>query len=233
MKIAVPINASSMDQFLKDIHRVSKNPEVDLLEYRIDYIKQDKPDIRRLLDETSKPVIVTNRHMDERGSDIRAGFEGSEEERIEYLQEAIHLNTAYVDIEFRHFHNFDRKDKSIRLIISYHDFEKTPELEELNSIYDRISISAGKDIVKIATMAQNEMDCIKMYQTLSRARSLGKNMIGICIGQKGMQTRILGPVYGSYLTFAILSQEGSTAKGQPTIENLRKAAELMQLYKSE
>jgi 3-dehydroquinate dehydratase/shikimate dehydrogenase len=159
---------------------------------------------------------VTNRTKQEGGR-----FEGSEERRIAYLQEAISLGAEYIDIESDYFHPFERS--STKLIVSHHNFERTPE--NLEEIYGRIS-EQNPDIVKIATKAQNYGDSLRMLNLIAGA---DKDIIGICMGQHGIITRVLGSVYGGYLTFASLGEGKSSAPGQLSVAELRSAWQLLQL----
>ncbi len=213
MRIAIPITASSMDEALRDMDRASE--VADIIELRIDYMSN--PNLERLLGHSETPKIVTNRTKHEGGG----RFEGLEERRIAYLQEAINLGVEYVDIELCYYHPLETG--STKLIISHHNFERTPE--NLEEIYQKI-VSKGTDIVKIATKAQNYKDSLRMLNLISNS---DKDIIGICMGQEGIITRVLGPVYGGYLTFASLGEGKSSAKGQLTVNELRSTWKLLQI----
>lgn len=219
MRIAVPVTASTAEGALSDIDAaVAAADIVELrIDYMIDYIKE-RSDLERLLRRSTKPVIVTNRYSAEGGK-----FQGSEEERIVYLQHAIELGAAYVDIELNHFHPLARNPQTL-LIVSYHNFRGTPE--NLLQIYAEI-VNKGANVAKIATMAQSPDDCSRMLDLVARVSQAGGNIIGLCMGEEGKSTRILGPVHGGYLTYASLSNDKASAPGQLTVAELRKAWELL------
>lgn len=199
--IALSIREASTDRALRTMRMYAEL--TDLFELRLDYVQN--PDLVALLRcsyTVSKPVLVTNRHRMESGPEAAAGFQGSETDRIRYLQEALTHGAAYVDIEYNHFHQFSRS-KDQRIILSYHDFEKTPDLEE---IFGHISekIVESTDVIKIATVANSFEDSIRMMQLISKESRRGSNVIGICMGEYGRITRVLGPLYGGFLTFAIV-----------------------------
>jgi 3-dehydroquinate dehydratase/shikimate dehydrogenase len=219
MRIAIPITATSMDEVLKDMDKIGVIAEVDsefehIIELRIDYMS--KPNLEKLISHSQLPKIVTNRIKQEGGR-----FEGTEDERIAYLQEAIDLGAEYVDIESDYFHPFERG--STKLIVSHHNFQQTPE--NLEEIYRNIVIQ-NPDIVKIATKAQNLGDSLRMINLIANS---DKYMIGICMGQQGVITRVLGPVYGGYLTFASLEKGKASAPGQLSVEELKNTYKLLQL----
>ena len=108
------------------------------------------------------------------------------------------------------------------MIVSHHNFEETPDLDE---IYQRI---AGKnpDIVKIATKANTYYDSLRMLNLIAHA---DREIIGICMGGEGMITRVYGPSLGGYLTFASLGEGKSSAPGQLSVDDLRKTWKLLQI----
>lgn len=203
--------------FLNDIDAAAA--AADIVELRIDYMKE-RPDLERLVRRSTKPVIVTNRHRAEGGK-----FQGTEEERIAYLQQAIELGVAYVDIELNHFHPLVRnQQQQTMLIVSYHNFRVTPE--NLLPTYVQM-VNKGANIAKIATMAQSPNDSSRMLEFVAQIARAGGNIIGLCMGEEGRSTRILAPTYGGYLTYAALSHDKSSAPGQLTVAELRKALELL------
>ena len=212
MRIAIPITAESMDEALRDMDKAAK--VADIIELRLDYMSN--PNLERLLGHSQTPKIVTNRTQYEGGR-----FQGSEEHRIAYLEQAIALGVEYVDIELDHYHPLERANT--KLIISHHNFEETPE--NLNDIYQRIA-ERNPDIIKIATKANNYDDSLRMLNLIGGA---DRDIIAICMGQEGMITRVYGPAEGGYLTFASLGEGKSSASGQLNVDELRQIWQLLQL----
>jgi 3-dehydroquinate dehydratase-1 len=94
-------------------------------------------------------------------------------------------------------------------LISYHNFDGTPTLDELNGIMDEAK-SFGADIVKIAAMAAKPED----IQTLAgfTIANATKNIVTIAMGSEGALSRVFFPALGSLLTYAYVGQP--TAPGQ-------------------
>ncbi|HRR42710.1 MAG TPA: type I 3-dehydroquinate dehydratase, partial [Syntrophales bacterium] len=90
MRICVSIMAGSSDEALAKMETALTR--ADLVELRVDRIKN--PDLGRLLAGRNKKVVVTNRRREEGGS-----FQGTENERMELLREAVCLGAGYVDVE--------------------------------------------------------------------------------------------------------------------------------------
>jgi 3-dehydroquinate dehydratase/shikimate dehydrogenase len=215
MRIAVPIVAENMEDALYDMRKASG--VADIIELRLDYMQ--RPDIRALLESSPVPKIATCRAKNDNGR-----FDGTEEERLAVLQEAIDLGVEYVDLELNSLRPVSKK--GAKLILSYHNFKETPEDLELKSIYGRL-VKMGADIPKIATVANSVKDGVRMLGLISEASSRGKDMIGVCMGEQGTVTRVYGPVCGSYLTFARLEKGKESAPGQMTAANLRAAWDLL------
>jgi 3-dehydroquinate dehydratase/shikimate dehydrogenase len=95
-------------------------------------------------------------------------------------------------------------------IVDVHNFEETPDLEALLKTMPRAHFR------KIATMARSTLDSLRMLEFLQ-----GKeNIIGICMGELGQITRILAPVLGVPLMYALLKEEEKTAPGQLLVSEL-------------
>ncbi len=120
-------------------------PLVDLFEVRIDIIGDGW---QKLVKQLEKPWIATNRTMDEGGK-----WGGNEARRIEGLLQAIELGADMVDVEFK-TKNLENivplVKKRVKCILSYHNLEKTPPLDEMKRIVHR-QLKAGADICKLVT----------------------------------------------------------------------------------
>lgn len=211
-RIAVPITAVQTSDALRDMDDVAKIPAI--AELRLDYLR--KPNLERLVKFHPAVKIVTNRARSEGGN-----FMGEEEKRAAYLQYAIHLRAEYVDIEFAYLHLLRLDEIKIqpptKLIVSYHNFKETPG--NLEEIYKRIADTRA-DIVKMATRANSLADSSRMLDLVAE-KSSEKDIIGICMGENGVGTRISGPAYGGYLTFASLDKGKESAPGQMTVQELK------------
>jgi len=151
-----------------------------------------------------------------------------EEERISMLTCAIQYGARYVDIEIEsepHFLNTIKEhaeDKGVKLIISYHDFNTTPSIDELENVIKKARL-LGADIVKIATLAHNPEDCARVIGLYSKH----KDIIAFCMGKEGVITRVAAPYLGAEFTFAAFDESLATAPGQLTVEKMEKINELL------
>ena len=113
-------------------------------------------------------------------------------------------------IEFAHNHN-------CLVILSYHNYEKTPPKDQLELIIKQ-SKQWNADIVKIATMALNVMDC----SVVMSLYSIYEKIIAFCMGETGKITRVAAPLLGAEFTYASWNEQRVTAPGQLTVDELEK-----------
>ena len=130
-----------------------------LVELRIDYIKGNV-NLERLLRDRPCPVVITCRRERDGGK-----WEGNEEARQMLLRSAIVAGVEYVDLEEDIAEKIPRYGKTKR-IVSLHNFRETPE--NLEEIHARLA-GLDADIVKIATMAHNPHDNIRMLRLMENA----------------------------------------------------------------
>ena len=208
-KIAIPI----FQENCRDVITVAEDcidKGADVLEFRIDGLKnQDIDEIKNTIEEINFPIIATNRIASEGGS-----FKGSEEKRFEILYECCDL-VDYVDIELQssdeYIHNIH--DTGVKTIVSYHDFKKTPDLNEIMYIVSK-EHELG-DIAKVAFMPQNLEDTLTILAVLSHC----ENTIAISMGDLGSYTRVMASKFDSPITFA--AGTDVTAPGQIDIETMK------------
>lgn len=99
------------------------------------------------------------------------------------------------------------KEGALPDIISYHDYEETPE--DLEGILATLKQHPAK-LYKIATQAKSSLDALRMLEFVRQH----KNVIGLCMGELGQITRILAPVVGTPIMYAPLTAQTQTAPGQ-------------------
>ena len=208
-KIAIPIFQKKIDGVI-EVANDCIDKGADILEFRIDALENPNfSDIKKAIEEINFPMIATNRIDSEGGS-----FKGTEEERFNILYQCCDL-VDYIDIELQSNDEYIEKihDSGVTTIVSYHDFEKTPELEEINYIVEKEK-ELG-DIAKVAFMPQNLEDTLTILAILSHF----DNTIAISMGDLGSYTRVMASKFDSPITFA--AGTDVTAPGQIDIETMK------------
>ena len=190
---------------------------IDAVEFRADsFFTGDMEELRQILTALNKiglPVILTFR-KDEVPS-------LSETQRLEIILELL-PHACAVDIEFDSeitgivIENSKTLSKTV--IISEHDFEKTPLEKDLNSIFEK-GIKKGADIVKIAVMPNAPPDAAELMGFCLKS-SKKHPVICISMGEIGRFTRFYAPFFGSRITYGFISEP--IAPGQTDVRELRK-----------
>ncbi|MFH1504256.1 MAG: type I 3-dehydroquinate dehydratase [Candidatus Omnitrophota bacterium] len=174
----------------------------------------------KIIQKKGLPLIGTIRSIRE-GAKKRF----SEKQRLELFEAIIPLVDA-VDIELSSELIRDKvikraKESKKKVIVSYHNFKNTPSDKSLRSIIHKAK-AKGADIVKIAALAKNQDDIIRLLELTLDCRD--KNLITIAMGKKGAISRVLFPLAGSLLTYSCIGKP--LASGQIPLDELRR-----QLYK--
>ena len=189
-------------------HKELVEQGAELVELRLDFIGR-AVSLHRLLEDRPGPVVVTVRRRADGGR-----WTKTEQERLMLLRSAIAAGVEYVDIEADVADQIPRYGNTKR-IISYHDFNGTPDdLEELHAAM----AEEDADIVKIATMANSFADNLRMIELCKNAKV---PTIGICMGEIGMVTRILAHQLGAPFTYATYSAGRRIAPGQLDWKEMR------------
>lgn len=105
-----------------------------------------------------------------------------------------------------------------RVILSSHDFEKTPSTEEMVRRLKRME-ELGADVAKLAVMPKNRQDVLNLLQaTLTAEETLSVPVVTMSMGSMGVVSRICGSLTGSAMTFASAGE--ASAPGQIPVEQM-------------
>ena len=189
--------------------------QCDIVEIRLDLIDTDHwLDHAKAIEAQGLPVLATLRLASEGGKWTRP-----DAERLPVLETALTHLTA-VDIEFRspllEKVSAFAASRQKALIISYHDFERTPPVTELRQVI-RKAANYGT-VVKIATLTQTEADLATLRELFTEQCSASVCLLGM--GALGPVSRTLLPQLGSCLTYGYL--DAPIAPGQVAASELRR-----------
>ncbi|MCE9652852.1 MAG: type I 3-dehydroquinate dehydratase [Nitrosarchaeum sp.] len=218
-KTCVSIAENSADKIKKNLKEALKKS--DYVEVRFDFLKTNEiPKTLKIIKKDIKKTVCTLRPKSEGGK-----FEGSEKERIAILKLIAEYNPFLLDVEF----NTIKKNKDLakylkttktKLLISWHDFKKTPKFSELtNKMNQMVKFS---DNVKIVTTAKSTDDSTRILQMYSKS---GKsNLIAFAMGDSGKISRILCLYLGSPYTYVSLGKP--VAPGQFSVDEMKKIIQI-------
>jgi 3-dehydroquinate dehydratase/shikimate dehydrogenase len=89
-------------------------------------------------------------------------------------------------------------------------------------------VALPADLYKIVTTATTLQDNVVMMKFLEK-NSDRYSLIGLCMGEQGIISRVLGVRAGSAFTFAAVSEDEKTAPGQVTAQELRSTYRIEQV----
>ncbi len=182
---------------------------LEFAEIRLDKMKVTTAEVKKIFS-AHHNLIAT----------CRPGFQ-DREKRLELLTAAIRTGARYVDIELEADDLFKKEviqlaqKKGCRIIVSYHNFDKTPEKPELEEIIGDCFASGG-DVAKIACKVHTDKENVWLLSLLEEERPL----VVFGLGNKGRLTRVIAPLLGSPFTYASRFKGKETAEGQLDLETL-------------
>src|ERR1700730_17381369 len=196
---------------------VRDNP---FLEFRLDYLS--KPSlafsrIKRFIESHSGTVVIaTCRRVASGGK-----FRGSIASQLDVLGKAAAAGCQLVDVELQTAskckpEQLQKLRTRAALILSFHDFRATKKLDE--TLQKMLAYPA--DFYKIVSMATTLADNVTMIKFLAREGDR-HSLVGMCMGEQGIISRVLGVRAGSVFTFAAAVAGEETAPGQVTAQELR------------
>ena len=234
-KICVPLMAADIPA-LRQQAKAAIKAGCDLVEWRVDALKDGlhldvmRPALRALREEMGeKPILFTFRTKEEGGlapvawDEYAALYRAAVEEPNGADLFDVELNRGEERVTKL---ARDIQEKSGWVVMSYHDFHKTPEQTEIQDIFRRMA-EKGADIGKVAVMPQTKQDVLTLMQAAVWAGETYKDrlFIAISMGPLGMLSRLAGYLTGSCLTFGTAGR--SSAPGQLPTEALRAALSLL------
>jgi len=140
---------------------------------------------------------------------------GDPDRRMQTMIMALEAGASYIDIEldaesyFRKELIRSAKTHGRDVIISYHNFDHTPDASRLRKISDACR-KAGAEVVKIACQVNSTED----IQSLMGLYQQAERMVVIGMGTMGLITRVAAPFMGAEFTFASPGSGRETAPGQ-------------------
>ena len=188
----------------------------DYVEIRFDFMKSNKvPVALNLVKKYLNRCVCTLRPKTEGGK-----FSGSEKNRISILKLIAEYNPYLLDVEY----NTIRKNKSLyqylkktktNLLVSWHDFSKTPSINFLKTMSKKMSKFSRN--IKIVTTAKSLKDTVSVLSLYKFQKNT--NLVAFAMGDYGRMSRILCTQLGSPYTYVSLGKP--IAPGQFSLNEIK------------
>jgi 3-dehydroquinate dehydratase / shikimate dehydrogenase len=217
-RVCVAVTASDPAELAEKAESLLRDNS--FLEFRLDYLSRPVlalPRIKRLIESHAGVVaIATCRRAASGGK-----FRGSIASQLDLLSKAAAAGCQLVDVEYQTAvkckpQQLQKLRGRAALILSFHDFRGTRKLDE--TLHKMQAVPA--DFYKIVSTATTLSDNVTMIKFLDR-ESDKHSLVGLCMGEQGIISRVLGVHSGSLFTFAAVSPGEETAPGQVTAHALR------------
>ena len=236
-KICVPITGSTQEEIFRQAAAFEQHG-ADLAEWRADCffegdiiswkneeaVSRVLQGLRQILGE--RPLLFTFRTREEGGVCPETMQEYFKLNKIAIRSGCVDL----LDLEYRFGENMrpvldEAHGKGIRVICSNHDFQKTPEKDE---IVRRLAgmREIGADIPKMAVMPQSGEDVLTLLEaTYQSAVQLDCPIVTMSMGALGAISRLSGETFGSVMTFAAAGS--CSAPGQMEVGKMRDSLKML------
>lgn len=220
-KICVPLTGRDALGLADDLEKLDGVPW-DMVEWRADYYEGlDEPGsleqalqmIRQKIG--GRPLLFTYRTAEEGGK----GLDDWEHYRACNERAAGTGLADLIDLEMNRGEERVRSlaaclhDKNTAVLLSFHNFHKTPSREEMVERMRKMQ-EMGGDVVKLAVMPETGEDVLRLMAASldMRERYADRPFVTMSMGPMGAVTRISGGLTGSAITFGTAGE--ASAPGQ-------------------
>lgn len=211
------IGTTAEEMIAKAEPLIRDNP---FLEFRLDYLANPAaalPKVKRLLETRPDALIIGTCRRAVNGGK----FKGSAAAQLEILVKAAAAGCQLLDVEVEtaeavRASEMQKLRDVASIILSYHDFKATKKLDDIFARMVKIPV----EYYKVVTTATSLYDNVLMMKFLEK-HGHDYGLIGLCMGEQGLISRILSVRAGSVFTFAAASAGEETAPGQMTYRDLR------------
>ena len=225
-RVCVAVFASDPTQLIEKAESVVRDNT--FIELRLDYIPRPALALAKVKDFTEfhphVTIIATCRRASSGGK-----FQGSIAAQLEILGKAAAAGCQLVDVELQTASRLkpaqmEKLRTKAGIVLSFHDFRATQKLEET---FKKMA-SYPADFYKVVSTARSLADNVEMMKFLERHRD-EHALVGVCMGEQGIISRILGVRAGSVFTFGAVAADEQTAPGQVSAHELNSTYRIEQV----
>lgn len=226
-KIAAPLTGATLAEVRAQCQAVIADPAAAIAEWRLDYMTETVSDaaifkaaqgMKMDLKAANKALLATVRTQAQGGN-----FSGDAEAYLKQYQLILRQELSdAIDLEYTMDHEVRRQILkasgllSRPVILSYHDFERTPKLADLKELLQEMAALPAQ-LLKIAVQPRSRQDVLTIFEAADWAADHLQQPLAIMgMGNLGKITRVSGNIFPSALTFASVGQQLSAPGQLPT-----------------
>ena len=233
-KICVPLVGKTNEELLVEANSL-KELKLDIVEWRIDHhedveniekMKETLALLRDALGET--PLLVTFRSKKEGGErEVSTAYYAqlNKEMANTGMADIIDVELFTGDEIVKEIVDFAHS-KNVKVVMSNHDFDKTPTQAEIVSRLCKMQ-ELNADLPKIAVMPQNTDDVLTLLCATNEmaTKHADRPIITMSMAGLGVISRLAGETFGSALTFG--AAKVASAPGQVPVGELSEVLNIL------
>jgi 3-dehydroquinate dehydratase/shikimate dehydrogenase len=217
-RVCVAVTGADPSELIEKAEGLARDNS--FLEFRLDYLPKPGlalPKIRAFFEMYPHAVVIATCRRASNGG----RFRGSIPSQLDVLTKAAAAGCQLVDLELQTAtkckpEQIQKLRTRAALILSFHDHHATKKLDETLEKMQKYPV----DFYKVVSTATTLSDNVVMMKFLEK-ESDRHSLVGLCMGEQGIISRVLGVRAGSAFTFAAVTREEQTAPGQVTAQDLR------------
>ena len=189
-------------------------------ELRLDHLQdfsQLESQLHQMLVRLHSPQAIATCRMEAAGGK----FQGSLADQSAVLSAAVRAGCQWVDVEIESVQKngaaLFKELKPAKIIVSYHNFQKTPALAAIYRRMARLPVQ----VVKVATTARYLKDNLHLRRLLKAHGRHSVRVVALAMGPSGIPSRLLSLLWGSEFTYASPLNHSPAAAGQIPAEVMR------------
>lgn len=225
-RVCLAVTASDPADLLEKAESLAR--ENPFLEFRLDYLSKPGlglPKVKQFMEMNPHAVVIATCRRAANGGK----FKGAIPAQLELLAKAAAAGCQLVDVELQSAmkvkpEQLQKLRTRAALVLSFHDFRGTKKLEETLASMRKYPA----DFYKVVSTATTLYDNVTMMKFLEK-ESDRHSLVGLCMGEQGIVSRVLGVRAGSAFTFAAVNPQEKTAPGQVTAQELRNVYRIEQI----
>lgn len=218
-RVCVAVTGKSAGEMIEKAEQIARDNNT-FIEFRLDYLSQPAtffPKLRGFIEFHPHLMLVATCRRAKSGGKFR----GSIAAQVDILNKAANLGCQMVDLELESASSLKPKDwerlkSNAAVILSFHDFRGTKNLEQT---FHKMEAYPA-DFLKIVSTAKSLYDNVVAMKFLHKHGDQ-RPMIGVCMGEQGIISRLLAVRAGSVFTFGAALPGEETAPGQIAARTLR------------